>query len=49
MADRVSASIVLGGTIDNAAFAQLAELIDQEGLSTEWDGEPFHPEDITPN
>lgn len=49
MADRVSASIVLGGTIDNAAFAQLAEVIDQEGLSTEWDGEPFQPNDITPD
>ena len=33
MADRVSASIVLGGTIITAAFAELAELIEQEGLS----------------
>ena len=48
MADRVSASIVLGGTISTAAFAELAILVEQEGLSTEWDGEPFQPGDITP-
>lgn len=45
MADRVSVSIVLGGTISTAVFAQLAALIEQEGLSTEWDGEPFQPAD----
>ena len=49
MADRVSTSIVLGGIIDAAAFAELAELIGQEGLSTDWDGEPFTPEDIRPD
>ena len=49
MADRVSASIVLGGTISTVAFAELAKLVEQEGLSTEWDGEPFQPGDITPN
>ena len=48
MADRVSASIVLGGTIAAAVFAQLAALIEQEGLSTEWDGEPFQPGDHRP-
>ncbi len=48
MADRVSASIVLGGTITPAAFAQLAALIEQEGLSTDWDGEPFQPADHRP-
>jgi len=48
MADRVSASIVLGGTITAAAFAQLAALIEQEGLSTEWGGEPFQPADHRP-
>ena len=47
MADRVSASIVLGGTISTVAFAELAKIIEQEGLSTEWDGEPFQPGDIT--
>ena len=49
MADRVSASIVLGGTITAADLQQLAELIEHEGLSTEWDGEPFQPGDITPD
>ncbi len=49
MADRVSASIVLGGTISTTAFAELAGLIEQEGLSTEWDGEPFQPEDVIPD
>ena len=49
MADRVSASIVLGGTITAAAFAQLATLVEQDGLSTEWDGEPFQPDHITPD
>ena len=49
MADRVSASIVLGGMIDTAAFAELAELIGQEGLSIDWDGEPFTPEDVRPD
>ena len=49
MADRVSASIVLGGTITAAAFAQLAALAEREGLSTEWDGEPFQPDHLTPD
>lgn len=49
MADRVSASIVLGGTINTIAFAELTELIEQEGLSTEWDGEPFQPDDVIPD
>ena len=48
MADRVSASIVLGGTISVAAFDEIAQLIEQEGLSTEWDGEPFQPGDVSP-
>lgn len=49
MADRVSASIVLGGTIITAAFTELAELIEREGLSIDWDGEPFQPDDIAPD
>ena len=48
MADRVSASILLGGTLAAAAFAKLATLIEDEGLSTEWDGEPFQPDHLTP-
>ncbi len=49
MADRVSASIVLGGTITAAAFAQLAALAEREGLSTDWDGEPFQPDHLIPD
>ena len=49
MADRVSATITIGGTITAADFQQLTELIEHEGLSTEWDGEPFQPRDITPD
>lgn len=49
MADRVSASIVLGGMISPSAFAELTELIQQEGLSIEWDGEPFQRDHLTPD
>ncbi|HEX7855010.1 MAG TPA: hypothetical protein VF503_15075 [Sphingobium sp.] len=43
MADRVSASITLGGSISIGAFAELVAIIANEGLSTEWDGEAFEP------
>lgn len=43
MADRVSASITLGGTVPASTYAELADVIASEGLSTEWDGEPFEP------
>jgi hypothetical protein len=43
MADRVSASITIGGTLDAAGFDDLAEIIASEGLAIEWDGEPFEP------
>ena len=45
MADRVSASIRIGGALIPAAFAELASIIADEGLSTEWDGKTFAPED----
>lgn len=48
MADRVSASITLGGTITPARYAELAERIAYEGLATEWDGEPFAPDQLAP-
>ena len=48
MADRVSASITLGGVITAAQLAELTQLITDEGLSTEWDGEPFEPSQLTP-
>ena len=48
MADRVSASIALGGGVTAAQLAELTQLINDEGLSTEWDGEPFDPSQLTP-
>ena len=48
MADRVSASITLGGGITAAQLTALTQLIQDEGLSTEWDGEPFDPSQLTP-
>lgn len=47
MADRVSASIVLGGSLSTSAFAELVEIIGNEGLSIEWDGEAFEPHQRT--
>jgi hypothetical protein len=48
MADRVSASITIGGIIAAADYAQLCAIIADEGLSIEWDGEAFEPEHRTP-
>lgn len=47
MADRVSASIVVGGMISAPDYAELSEIIANEGLSIEWDGEAFEPEHRT--
>lgn len=47
MADRVSASIALGGTLTVSTFAELVDIINLEGLSAEWDGEPFEPQHRT--
>ncbi len=44
MADRVSASITLGGTIDAATYQDLALCIAGEILSTDWDGPIFAPD-----
>lgn len=41
MADRVSATITIGGSIDRAKLLDLTEIIQSEGLSTDWDGEEF--------
>lgn len=43
MADRVPASIQIGGEISAAVFAELLHIIAFEGLSPEWGGEPFDP------
>lgn len=47
MADRVSASITLGGTLTVVQYAELTEIIAEEGLSVEWDGERFAPQHRT--
>lgn len=39
MADRVSATITIGGVIGQAKLLDLAEIIKAEGLSKDWDGE----------
>lgn len=41
MADRVSASISIGGSIPRSTYSELVEHIRAEGLATEWDGELF--------
>ena len=41
MSDRVSASITIGGTMTATTYADLAALIVNEALSTEWDGAVF--------
>jgi hypothetical protein len=41
MADRVHASIHIGGTVSAATFAELLHVIAFEGLSGEWGGEHF--------
>ena len=41
MADRVSASITIGGALPSALLADFIALIEQQRLSTEWDGEAF--------
>jgi hypothetical protein len=47
MADRVSASITIGGVLDVAAYHELAIVIAEEGLSTEWDSATFAPDHRT--
>lgn len=43
MADRVSASITIGGTLPRSLLPDFFALIQEQRLSTEWDGEPFAP------
>ena len=44
MADRVSASIVIGGTVTPAMWHRLLELIANEGLAADWGGPDFAPD-----
>src|SRR3546814_15956704 len=43
MADRVSASIAIGGKVSPTQLAELAAHIADYDLRIEWDGEPFDP------
>jgi hypothetical protein len=49
MADRVSASITIGGILPSALLPDFVALIEQQGLSTEWDGEAFSAGDLPDN
>jgi hypothetical protein len=46
MADRVSASIVIGGAVSGDQYQALCALIRDECLCTEWDGDLFTPEQL---
>ena len=46
MADRVSASIVIGGRVTPAQFEQLCPLIAHNDLRFDWNGEPFAPDQV---
>jgi len=41
MADRVSASITIGGNLSASLLLDLARVVGDEGLSTDWDGSTF--------
>lgn len=43
MADRVSVSFTLGGSLSGDAYLELVAAIAAEGLSIEWDGPAFEP------
>lgn len=49
MADRVSASITIGGTLSATLLPDLLAAIENEGLSTDWDGEPFVADQLVLN
>ena len=48
MADRVSASITIGGLLTAEKLLDLAATINSEGLSTDWDGEDFTLSQLRP-
>ncbi len=48
MADRVSISFNIGGTLSPDAYLELGAVIAGEGLSIEWDGPAFEPSHRTP-
>lgn len=46
MADRVSATISIGGNVTRTQFDQLVISIANEGLALDWDSEPFATDQI---
>ena len=48
MADRVSATITIGGTLPADQLLDLVAIINGEGLSTDWDGEEFTVPQLCP-
>lgn len=48
MADRVSATITIGGILPAALLLDLAAIINGEGLSIDWDGEDFTTSQLVP-
>jgi hypothetical protein len=46
MADRVSASITIGGTLPADALGAFVKIIQRDGLAIEWDGEPFDKSEL---
>ena len=48
MADRVSATITIGGNLPADQLLELAAIINGEGLSTDWDGEDFTVSQLVP-
>jgi hypothetical protein len=48
MVDRVSAFITIGGKLSSQHLPEFLDLIAQEDLSLEWDGEPFEVSQFVP-
>ena len=46
MADRVSATIRIGGTLAHVHVPDLIAVIEREGVSTDWEGTRFSPADL---
>ncbi len=49
MADRVAATIIIGGRVTQEQFEALAVIIAAEDLRLDWDGDPFDPKHIEPD
>lgn len=49
MADRVSASITIGGVLPASLLDELALIIESEGVGIDWEGTPFDPGTLPKN